>query len=457
MANYPLWRKALFCLVILSSQIQFLRSQVPEKSTISPPVDSSSATEKPGINLSDSFFIRRLRQGHFGALKDFHSLRQTLTIPENQQKHFTNFLQQQNPFYRFALWNMMQNSLIHGLPNSHALNRMGLPTVIQSDSQQLFPAQQYLNLLQQNRGGIQVNTATESTDEKNIDTAADVKDVVLKEINIPPDTTRSILKSSVSSQSNPSFKLTASNSQLGQLGMDRLRDALRTKVNKSSLNHTISLIEQVLKNRAASKSQSKGVQNAAENSAEIMQLNGLPKGFILQYVGNIFGPNIMNTNDMSPRQTELVDNQFDGKVNGQETSSSQIQRTTQFVGNVFGNNGLQAAFDVPLARDAGNERITNNAFDPIVTGQLISTDSVTNVRKPTTDSNLVDTSSFPTRAVFLRFVGDLTGADLIGARSEINALAGESNPSFKKLFSDARSVGMRGNIISASSKSVSTE
>ena len=452
MAYETLWKRNLFVLVILNCQFLITIGQVQQKTTASPPIDSPSATDKPGINLSDSFFLQRLRQGNFKALEDFNSLRQTLIVPKNQQTHFNNFLQQQNPFNRFALWNTMQNGLVHGFPNSHAINRMGLHIANPAEGQHMLPAQQYLNILQQSRGKNPLSGVNEPMPEKNADTTPIGQDVVLKDVNIKPGTSEAMFTVPVRSQINPNVQLTVAKSQLGQLGMDRIRDVLRTKVNKNALEDTMSLIAQVLKNRAASLSPANGVDKTIENNADSMlSLDGSPNGVFLQYVGDVFDPNFVNTYDMAPRQNGFINNDIVSPLNrpGQQPAND-MQRTIQFVGNIFGNNGLQPDPGVNVIRGTEHDRQMNKAIDPRVTGHLDSVDMFGNNARKSIDSNMVDSPNNQISDVFLQFVGDLTGADLIGARSEISSLTGKINPRLTKLFSDSPSVGMRGNIISTS-------
>ena len=449
MAYKTPWKRNLLVLVILNSQFQIIICQNQHKTTVSPPIDSPSATEKPGINLSQSFFLQRLRQGNFKALEDFNSLRQTLIIPENQQTHFNNFLQQQNPLNRFALWHTMQNGLVHGFPNSHALNRMGLPIANTADGQQMLPAQQYLNILQRNRGENQLSGINEPMPEMNAGTTSDNKN---------PDTSEAMVAAPVRSQINPNVQLTAAKSQLGQLGI-RIRDVLRTKVNENALEDTLSLIEQVLKNRAASLSSVNGVDNTIENNADMVRLstNESPNGFILQYVGDVFDPNFVNTYDMAPRRNGLSNKEIVDQLNRPQPPANDVLRTIQFVGNIFGNNGLKPDPGVNVIRGTENDRIRNNAIDPSVTGQLKQKDNFENSARTGIDANVVDSPNVQTSDIFLQFVGDLTGADLIGARSEISSLTGEINPRLTKLFRDSPSVGMRGNIISTSKNGMSPQ
>ena len=462
MANKALQRQIVFLLVILNSQTLLISCQIQRKMPNSSPTEtgSPSATEKSGINLSDSFFIQRLRQGNSSALNDFNSLRQTLVIPEDHQKHFTNFLLQQNPLNRFRLWNTMQNMFIHGYPNSHALNRMGLPIGNLAEGQQMIPAQQFLNILQQARGRNQQSGVNELMPGMNASTTSKGQDVFLNAINTKPVTSEAMVTAPFRSQINPDVQLPATQSQLGQLGLDQIRNVLRTRVNKNALDDTMSLIEQVLKNRAASQSGTNNVHKNIRNNGEMINANNnaviindvnnarmmqasMPNGYILQYVGDIFSPEFVNSFDMSPRPSGFTETEIGSMQNSPEPVANGVQNTIQFVGNIFGNNGLRSIPDLTAIRGTGNEMMKNTAFDRSVA----ATDMFRNNIRTGVDLNMLKSPDVVTNDVFLQYVGDLTGADFIGTGNEIVSLTGELNPRVTKLFSDSPSVGMRDNII----------
>ena len=479
MAYRTLQRQLVALLVILNSQSQLISCQIQRKMPTSTPTEtgSQSATEKSGINLSDSFFIHRLRQGNSSALNDFNSLRQTLVIPEDHQKHITDFWQQQNPLNRFRLWNTMQNMFIHGYPNSHALNRMGLPIGNVAEGQQMIPAQQFLNILQQARGRNQQSGVNELMPEMNASTASKGQDVFLKAINTKPITSETMVTAPFRSQINPNVQLPATQSQLGQLGLDQIRNVLRTRVNKNALDDTMSLIEQVLKNTAASQSGTNIGHNTfrnnaktinannnagminANNNAGMMQtsMDGASNGYILQYVGDIFSPDFVNSYDMSPRPSGFTETEIGSMQNSPEPIANGVQNTIQFVGNIFGNNGLQSISDVPAIRGTGNEMMKSTALDQSVAAHYDSANMIGNNMRTNVDSNMFKSPDAVSNDVFLQYVGDLTGADLIGTGNEIVSLTGELNPRVTKLFSDSLSVGMRGNIITSNINAVSPE
>ena len=407
--------RVLAVLVILTSQVMSTESQNLEKTT-KIPLPASDTTPAPGINLGESFFLQKLREGNVGALNDFNSLRHTLIIPANQQKSFTNSLQQQNPFQRFALWNMMQNSPIHGFPNSHAVAGMPFRNPQQFwANQQTIPLQQYLTLLMRNRGQIQENImsgqeagadslGTASSSQVGIP-ASETKDILPN----MPITTRSPAQAVPTSQDVQTILPRVANTHLGLLKMDRIKEVLRSKVHQNSLNNTMTLISNILRNRSVVSSR----QNAPTSNTNRggMKFQDTPKDFSLQFVGDLLPSDSTGEAGVSQSQPGLIDREITGRFWTVRQPTNQNQRAIQFVGNILGNSMFRNT------NSAANERLNG----------IGNTKSLTLSSPQTTRED-----------VFIRFVGDMTGAKLVRPNTHLSK---QSNREVNK--NDAIAFGMK--------------
>lgn len=429
MDHNSFWRRLVLVSIILYNRSQVLKGQTLNNTTEgSLSVTPSPSAKERGINLGNSFFLQKLRQGNVGAINDFNSLRQTLTIPENQQKHFTNFLQQQNPFYRFALWHVMQNALMHGFPNSHAINRMDFL------NSQPLALQQYLHSLH-NGGTFQGNAvSTPTTVNKRINSASGLSDSTLAGSRRLSVTTNPPFISLQNFQKDHIPSHTNTNAQNGLLGTDRIKDEMRAKLNTNSLH----VQDKEEKSRTLT---SKQIKKVDESSKESTRPDNLPQGFILQFVGDVFSPNHMRTAHKTSGRTKLIQNEITNQI-----STNQVQKNIQFVGNIFGNRRsvtVSKLSTVP-ATESALER--NNGIQPNDTNQILEIGGLTSSVKHTKNDiqpNREETSKKLVRDIFLRLVGDVTGAEFVGANNDIDELSGKTNTNITELFKKASSAGVQ--------------
>ena len=407
------WRKFLTLVIILRSALNQIKVDGQDvKRSSSVPHSVSTATKETGINLADSFFLQKLREGNISALNDFNSLRQTLTIPENQQKAFTNILQQQHPFYRFIMGNMMQNALVHRFPNSHAIGPHQL-----FGNQQTFPLYQLLNMLSQNRGRGQDNkikSQSERVSATNKNIATEIKG---DEVSESPSTDVPFVTQS-NFQKDQTFNDTVVQVQVGMLGKDRIKEVLKNKVHKNALNDTMKLIARLIKGRMGTNVRN---INGGSMSSNSLKLADLPRDYLLQFVGNVLDRDVQDATDMSPRNKKFINQKITGKFWSMQTPENQRQKnkSSQFVGDIFGSGRFKAinpSFS-DLAITEGNVNDTKQGTDEIKlqrVGQMLNRVTSNNVNS-NTENNIFPT--VPGKDFFLRFVGDLTGAKLISNRN----------------------------------------
>ena len=372
-------------------------------------------TQEPGINLGDSFFLRKLREGNLSAINDFNNLRQTLTVPENQQKAFANIFQQQNPDHHITLWNMMQNARFHGFPNSHAFDRASFAGQHQYfDNQRAIPFNQLLNLISQamarsHNKDVKSQSRVDGTRTENSST-----ENVSDNVNLPAQTEAPIVRQP-SSKSSQILNKAETNPNVGMFGNEQTNEGLQSQI---KLNDSMKLITRLIKGRI-------GVPNNIGTFRSTNSFNTKvgPKGYILQFVGDVPQRQVSGAADLSPRNTGFVNQEIIGRFWTMPTSLNNKQKNTiQFVGDVLNSgasNSRNPTFsDLNIVKEPVSEAAEFNDLSQTQRQAL----------QPITSQNVInnvvisDTPKTARSDVFLQFVGDLTGARLLSNKGNNDPL-----------------------------------
>ena len=398
------WR-TLMSMVLILNNFQAQVKVVAQEQTI----------HEPGINLGDSFFLQKLREGNLSAINDFNNLRQTLTVPENQQKAFANIFQQQNPDHHITLWNMMQNARFHGFPNSHAFDRASFAGQHQYfDNQKAIPFNQLLNLISQAMTRSHNNDVNSQSRGDRTRTENSSTENIGDNVNLSTQTEAPIVGQS-SSQSSQILNKAETNPIVGMFENEQSNEGLQSQI---KLNDSMKLITRLIKGRI-------GVPNNIDmfRSTNNFKTKVGPRGYILQFVGDASQRQVSGAADLSPRNTGFVNQEIIGRFWTMPTSLNNKQKNTiQFVGDVLNSgasNSRNTTFsDLNIVKEPVSEPAE---FNDLSQTQRQTLQPITN-QNTINDVVISDTPKTARSDVFLQFVGDLTGARLLSNKGNNDPL-----------------------------------